>query len=69
MKILKLDLNMYRRTEDEMRGPLHILVEEEFPEIGIATDGRGAPTRGGIIDYALAYTVMVGFIAYFLFFV
>lgn len=68
MKIWKLDLDMYRRAEDSLRGPLHVLIEEDFPEIGVCADQQGNPTRGGIIGYALAYGLMLSFIGYFFYF-
>lgn len=67
--IVKLDLDTYNRTLDLPGGPVHIYVEEEIPDIGMATDHEGNPTRGGIIGYTLAYLLMAAFIGYFFLFV
>ncbi len=66
-KICRLDLDMVRRTQDLPGGPVHILIEEEIPDIGMMTDSSGNPTRGGLIGYAIAYLLMAGFVGYFLF--
>ncbi len=66
-KICRLDLDTVRRTQDLPGGPVHILVEEEVPDIGMVTDSNGNPTRGGLIGYTLAYILMAAFVGYFFF--
>lgn len=67
MRYVKFDQTTYNQTKGTGT-PLHAIVEEEIPEIGIFTDENGTPTRGGMIGYALAYLLMTGFIASLFFF-
>lgn len=63
-------LDTERLTRTELDGlPLHVIVEEEIPDIDMIRDSNGRPTRGGLIGYGLAYAVLVGLILYFFYFV
>jgi len=66
--IARPDADTLRRTEAS-GFPVHLVVEEDIPAIEIITDENGVPTKGGLIGYALAYTLMVGFIGYFFYFI
>lgn len=69
MRFAKFDLDTYMRTKDLSGPPVYAIVDEEIPEIGMITDENGNPTRGGLIGYALAYSLMacfVGALFYFL---
>ena len=68
MRIVKLDTDLLHRTHSSGY-PVCRIIEEEIPEIELITDENGNPTKGGIIGYALAYALMVGFIGYFFYFI
>lgn len=59
----------YNSTSDISGGPISKFVDTEVPEIEMITDSEGNPTRGGLIGYALAYSLLGAFLAYFFFFV
>lgn len=64
MRIVKFDLETYNRTKGLSGSPLYGVVEEEIPEIEMITDASGSPTRGGLIGYFIAYSLMAAFVAY-----
>lgn len=68
MRLAKFDLTTYNQTKDLPGGPTLAVVDEDIPEIGMFVDEDGRPTRGGVIGYALAYTLMAGFIGVLFFY-
>ena len=63
MRIMKFDSVTYFSTKDS-GAPVHRMVEEELPEIGMIVDAAGRPTRGGRIGYYLSYALMAAFFGY-----
>lgn len=64
MRISRFDTETYIRTKDLSGGPIYGMVEEEIPEMDVACDVDGNPTRGGLIGYHLVSTLLVALLLY-----
>lgn len=62
VSFVKFDVETYNRTKGLSEAPIYTFVEDEIPDIEMITDSEGRHTLGGRIGYALAYTLMAGFV-------
>jgi hypothetical protein len=64
MASTKIDLDTYLTTQNLPGGPIIVMTDDDVPEIQMIVDENGDPTKGGLIGYYLAYTVLAGLVAY-----
>ncbi|CAH0356384.1 hypothetical protein [Sphingobium sp. CECT 9361] len=62
--MLELDNVTYAMTRDNAAGPIIQMVDNGLPPMDVPTDGNA--TRGGLIGYAIAYSLAFGVVAYFI---